>query len=71
MTLTAVTENRAHLCVCPLSDAPTSATRLPTNRLNRVDLPTLGRPTMASVGTGMTRALPAWGRVVNLGGSIG
>ena len=27
----------------------TSASRLPTNRLNRVDLPTLGRPTMARV----------------------
>ena len=31
----------------------TSARRLPTSRLNRVDLPTLGRPTMATVGRGM------------------
>ena len=31
----------------------TSARRLPTSRLNRVDLPTLGRPTMATVGSGM------------------
>ena len=28
----------------------TSASFLPTSRLNRVDLPTLGRPTMATVG---------------------
>ena len=33
----------------------TSATRLPTRRLNSVDLPTLGRPTMATVGRGMAR----------------
>jgi len=31
--------------------SPTIARREPTMRLNSVDLPTLGRPTMASVGT--------------------
>ncbi len=30
----------------------TMATRLPTMRFTRVDLPTLGRPTMATVGSG-------------------
>ena len=30
--------------------SPTMARREPTMRLNNVDLPTLGRPTMASVG---------------------
>ena len=34
----------------------TSARRLPTRRLNKVDLPTLGRPTMASV-KDMARAI--------------
>src|SRR5215212_2841909 len=35
----------------------TSASFLPTSRLNRVDLPTLGRPTIATMGSGMWRAL--------------
>src|SRR3982750_1944051 len=34
----------------------TSATRLPTSRLNSVDLPTFGRPMIATVGRGMERA---------------
>ena len=37
----------------------TSARRLPTSRLNSVDLPTLGRPTMATVGMGMSGAIAA------------
>ena len=37
----------------------TSARRLPTSRLNRVDLPTLGRPTMATVGRGMAAPIAA------------
>src|SRR5579884_750194 len=37
----------------------TSARRLPTSRLNSVDLPTLGRPTMAIVGTGIAGSIAA------------
>src|SRR5438094_3113974 len=33
----------------------TTARRSPIRRLNRVDLPTLGRPTMATMGLGMSR----------------
>src|SRR4051812_17120696 len=37
----------------------TSARRFPTSLLNRVDLPTFGRPTMATVGSGMRCAIAA------------
>ena len=50
----------------------TSARRLPTSRLNSVDLPTLGRPTMATVGKrhgGAAIAAPSSGAAESLSGT--